>query len=246
MKATIDDLGMLEHLRQTFQRHRIQMGNRIAAVEQERSQVDVTIIRHYAEVFEALEADAAALIADSIKDHPVWPWLEAVKGIGPGLAGALLAPIDIKRAEKVSSLWCYAGQGLRDGQRDRPTKGERLPYNADLKRTCYLIATSFLRANSPYRREYDEAKADYIANRPDWTLGHADMAARRKMIKLFLSHLWTMYRYECKLPVPPPYAFQVLGHSGYKPPWEYVPDYPYDSDLRDLLTPRPWQMREAV
>ena len=106
-----------------------------------------------------------------------------------------------------------------------------MAYNAKAKRVCYLIATSFLRANSPYRDEYDEAKAYYAANR-EWTPAHIDMASRRKMVKLLLSHMWVVWRHKRGLEVRKPYAMQVLGHDGMKYPWQYVMDYYYTPELR--------------
>jgi hypothetical protein len=210
------------------------MGNRVAAVEDGRSQLNTETAEHFMARFQTLEDEVAGMIAAAIKDHEMWPWLDCVKGIGPGLSGALLAPIDIERAQSVSALWRYAGQGVNgDGERDKPTKGEKLNYNAGLKRTCFLVASSFMRAGSPYRREYDEAKEYYQRNR-DWTPGHIDMAAKRRMVKLFLSHLWTLWRYERKLPLRPPYAMQVLSHDGMKPPWEYVPGYEYPYELQEF------------
>ena len=217
-----NDLPMLEHLRITFQRHRIQMSNRIVAVEQERSTVDTTTIERYRQRFEELEKEVACEIAATVKEHEMWPWLDRVKGIGPGLAGCLVAHIDIERAETVSALWKYAGLGVSDGTADKPTKGQKLPYNAELKRICFLIGSSFMRAGSPYRREYDEAKEHYQRQHPDWTPKHVDMAARRKMVKLFLSHFWRAWREQRGLPVREPYAMQVLNHDGRKDANEYL------------------------
>ena len=112
--------------------------------------------------------------------------------------------------------------GVTDGEHDRPRKGEKLPYNAELKRICYLIGTSFLKSNSPYRAEYDEAKAYYQRAKTDWAPKRIDAAARRKMVKLFLSHFWVAYREKRGLPVRQPYAMQVLNHDGYKSPDEYL------------------------
>lgn len=218
----ISDLPVLEHLRIAFQRHRIQMSNRLAAVEDGRSDVSTETIERYCERFAILEKEVACEIAETVKEHDMWPWFERIKGIGPGLAGCLLAHVDIERADSISSLWKYAGQGVTDGQKDKPTKGQKLPYNAELKRICFLIGTSFLRTNSPYRREYDEAKEFYQRTKLDWTPKHCDMAARRKMVKLFLSHFWMAYRQQRGLPVRAPYAMQVLNHDGIKHQSDYL------------------------
>lgn len=57
-----------------------------------------------------------------------------------------------------------------------------------------------------------------------WNTGHVSRAAMRKMVKLFLAHLWeAWYRLEGK-PVPRgPYAMEVKGHNGYIPPEKFVP-----------------------
>ena len=120
--ANIDELAHLEALRQQVQRHRIQMGNRISAIERGDSTGNASLAEHFADRFQGIEDELSAIIGRTVKDHPVWPWLDEVKGIGPGLAGAILAPIDILRANSVSALWKYAGQGVTDGERDRDRK----------------------------------------------------------------------------------------------------------------------------
>jgi len=53
---------------------------------------------------------------------------------------------------------------------------------------------------------------------------HAHRAASRKMVKLFLSHLWAEWRKLEGLPVSTPYALGKLGHNGYIAPGEMVAD----------------------
>lgn len=88
MTTTTEDIYMLEQLRQTFQRHRIQMSNRISAVDRGASAMQTATMQRYMERFQALEDEAAGDIAVAVKDHEMWPWLKQVKGIGPGLAAA--------------------------------------------------------------------------------------------------------------------------------------------------------------
>ena len=52
--------------------------------------------------------------------------------------------------------------------------------------------------------------------------GHVHNRALRKMIKLFLAHLWQVWRQAEGLPVPEPYALAELGHSHYLDPWDFV------------------------
>lgn len=53
-------------------------------------------------------------------------------------------------------------------------------------------------------------------------VGHLDAMAVRKMIKLFLSCLWLVWREAEDLPITNPYAIDVLEHRSLIDPWEMV------------------------
>ena len=226
-----NNLNELEHMRLFVQRQRIQAGNHHSASAQGASHGGQELAAYLETMFGDIEQQLAGQIATTAFVHPAYDWLIRVKGIGPSLAASLLAHIDIERAATVSALWRYAGLGVVDGQAERKTVGEKLHYNNDLKRTCYLIGVSMIRSASPYKAEYVEAKAYYEQARPDWTPAHRHHAARRKMVKLFLSHLWLVWRTRVGLPISQPYAFQVLNHGDYKSPRLYVPSYPYPETI---------------
>ena len=46
------------------------------------------------------------------------------------------------------------------------------------------------------------------------TDGHIDNRARRRVVKIFLSHYWMKGREARGLPIPGPYSGDILGHSG--------------------------------
>jgi len=207
-----------------IQKARIQFGNRLGAIERGDDESDDrqrNVLERYLKRFQDIEDELDADIKEQVAEYPIYEQMAAVKGIGPGLAAKLIAMIDIERADTISSLWRFAGYAVINGERERPTKGEKLHYNSRLKTTCYLVATSFLKANSSYRRIYDEAKAYYEANRPDWTKGHWHNAANRKMIKVFLSHLWLRWRQLEGLPVSNPYAHDIMKHGSLYTPEEF-------------------------
>ncbi len=52
--------------------------------------------------------------------------------------------------------------------------------------------------------------------------GHIHNMALRKMIKLFLSHLWLVWREEAGLPLTKPYAIDRMKHNSFIPPYEMV------------------------
>ncbi len=175
----------------TIQKTRIQFSNRISAIERDKDDSEyASYIRRWMERFNEIEKDLDKSIEDLADDMPIVERMIRVRGVGKILAVKIAAMIDIQRADTISALWRYAGYAVVDGHREKPVKGEPLHYNTRLKTTCYLVGTSFLRSNSPYRKIYDEARGYYEENRKEWTKAHQHMAAMRKMTKLWLSHLW--------------------------------------------------------
>lgn len=200
----------------TIQKSRIAFSNRLSAIERGDDTTDEkskALIQRWYERFNEMEKELDADICEAVDGIPIIEYLTRIKGIGKGLAAKLVSAIDIEEADTVSALWRYAGYAVIDGEREKPTKGEKLHYNSRLKSTCYLCATSFLKCNSPYRKIYDSAREYYEANHSDWTKGHQHNAAMRKMIKIFLSHLWEQWRELEGLPIRDAYSFEKLGHT---------------------------------
>ena len=89
---------------------------------------------------------------------PAGIWARSQMGIGPVIAAGLLANIDITRAPTVGHIWRFAGLD--------PTtvwgKGTKRPWNASLKRLCFLIGESFVKVSNRegdvYGKLYKERK----------------------------------------------------------------------------------------
>ena len=156
---------------------------------------------------------------------PVWGWLTSIRGLGEGgLAAQLLAQIDdIGKFDTVSKLWRFAGYAVIDGRREYNKSGEVSHYNRRLKSICWLISDQFVRQNTPlYRDIYDQEKARLRRLHPEkivtngktqYNDGHIDNMARRKTVKIFLQHLWVIWRNLEGLPVSEPYVKAILGHT---------------------------------
>ncbi len=56
---------------------------------------------------------------ETVPEHPAWPWLDVLKGVGPTLACKLLARLDIEKATSASSFACYCGLGTVPGKQYR-------------------------------------------------------------------------------------------------------------------------------
>lgn len=216
------ELRQLCDARLQIQKMRIRLSNQIIAAED----TDNITIQHESKLeyyfvgFRAQEDKLDREIADLVKDYPIAKKLKNINGVGPILTGKLISMIDIEKANTASSLWRYCGLGVaEDGKRDRLVKGEKCKFNTNLKPVMYLIATSFLRCkNSPYKTLYYQFKEYYQLNRSDWTPMHIDLAAKRKMVKVFLAHLYMVWRKLENLPDRPLYVHEKLQHTMiYKP-----------------------------
>ncbi|NIQ15352.1 MAG: hypothetical protein GTO02_13450 [Candidatus Dadabacteria bacterium] len=107
--------------------------------------------------------------------------------------------------------------------------GYQSNWNDKMKVLCWKIGGSFVKqpaAKSGYRKIYDLVKADELSKHPTkevkngktfFNKGHLDNRAKRKVVKTFLSHLWTRWREMEGLPVTEAYAGQLLGHSMVNP-----------------------------
>lgn len=218
-------VGMLVALRDTnLMKVRIAYGNRLLAVEQGRDQMppeQVAVVQRIFDRVQAFEVEVEEEIRHASRDIPEIQAVRKVKGIGPTIAAELYAMIDIERADTVSALWRYCGMGVVEGKAERRVKGDKLHYNADLKVVMFKIGKSFMMTGSPYKRVYDDAKAYYQANRPEWTKMHVEFAARRKMQKLFVSHLWQVWRTMKGLPTRNLYVEEHLGHTHIMTPQQF-------------------------
>jgi hypothetical protein len=211
---------------------------RISSIEKGKSLMNAQIERDF---IDKLKLDKHIAIAKKVMIHygktvgPIWGWVTSIKGLGAGgLAAQLLAQIDYPgpmpdrpdNFETVSKLWAFSGYAVVDGSRQWPKKGEKSPYNRRLKSIIYLIGDQFIKQQTPlYVDEYYKEKARLRRLYPEpvktnngrwpykFTDSHVHRMARRKMVKIFLSHLWAKWREFEGLPITRPYAEAILGHE---------------------------------
>ncbi len=197
--------------------------------------------------FDTFEAWLNEQVEDFVKCHPAYPWFSKVKGIGNLNIGKVISLVDIEKADKISRLWRYAGFACdSDGKAERPKKGEKLHFNKVLKSMCWRLGKSLIRTKGPYYDFYKKQKAEITQRLKDggievipsaelpkedgkhvekdgyFGLGHVDNMAFRKMVKLFLSHLWLEWRKAEGLPISMPYAHAIKGHSSFIKPEEMI------------------------
>lgn len=116
------------------------------------------VIVWFADNFEELEKNIKKALDAYTSGHPVGQWCKSIIGIGPTFAAGLLAHIDAKKAPTAGAVWSYAGYNPNVEW----LKGQKRPWNADLKKLCYLIGESFVKVqnnpNDVYGKLYKERK----------------------------------------------------------------------------------------
>lgn len=185
-------------------------------------------IEQIAELLEEMrqkENNYKSLMKNFIEQEPIYDtWLKNIKGISTLNTANLLQYFGYcEKAKHCSSLWKYAGLHVVDGHSPKKEKGQDLDWNPKLRTLMYRIGDSFIKQRTPgYRDIYDREKAiqlklgGYNREKNKMTnteepkapksLLHADLRARRKMVKMFLSHYYEHCRMLRGLPPEKPYA----------------------------------------
>lgn len=178
------------------------------------------------------EEDLRKAIAQELGNYPIYEtFLKDVKGCGPLMSAAIICEIDIAKAPNRSCLYQFAGlnPGMVQGRKmidgkivkvdelvrgDKKTKGFVAPYNAWLKmKLVEVLAGCMIKARSEYTKFYYDYKArlEQEEGWKDRTPAHRDRAAKRYMIKMFLSDLYEHWRPLEGLEVRCPYEEEYLG-----------------------------------
>ena len=164
-----------------LQKDRIVLGNQAIALS--KAERPTTVIDFFGDQYSSLERQMVSVLDKFSMSSEVGRWSRDQLGIGPVIAAGFLAHIDIEKAPTVGHIWRFAGLD--------PTvtwgKGEKRPWNADLKVLCWKAGESFKkvsgRENALYGQMYRQRKA-YELER-DASGGNAETAAKTLEIKKF-------------------------------------------------------------
>jgi len=210
-----------------------------------------------------VEHEALLDIETHLKTMPVYTQiLSQISGVGPTLAGVIVAEVDIHRCDTASALWRYAGlapipcrrcktckdelvqagvaqlkrykhafnrktdkcrfasdiievdKTYASARSERPEKGEKLHFNKFFKtKMVGVMAGCLLKANSPYRKFYDDYKHRLASTNKGRNDGHRHQMALRYMVKMVLLDIWKGWRELEGLSVREPYQEEYLGHQ---------------------------------
>ncbi len=171
------------------------------------------IVQESSEKFEALYKK---LMMELVENQPVYiEFLQHIKGISSVLSANLIKEFgQCENALHISSLWKYCGMHVVDGKAPKREKGIKLDFSIKLRTLCWKISDSFVKQRTPFYRDiYDKEKerqssfmshsnggnqtqsASHVERENQKIIApqsklHADLRARRKMVKIFLAHYW--------------------------------------------------------
>lgn len=143
-----------------LQKLRISTGNRDTTRTVELEPEDLAFLTRSAEGLKALEHEMEKEVKAILKTVPVYKsFLKGVKGVGPRMAGVLLAEFDISKSTTVSKMWAYSGLHTVEGKAPKRRRGETCGFNPWLRaKLLKVLGESFIKSNSPYRKYYDDYK----------------------------------------------------------------------------------------
>jgi hypothetical protein len=178
------------------------------------------------------------LIGELLKDIPAAQMICDAWGGGPILAAMIVSKIDIRRAETPSALWKFFGYAPYEVTKDCTDCGfvfsdyeeEKCP-ECDTKRKGWKknpgkgkdyksqffasLEKPITRKSGPFRPIYENLRVKYEGVKA------AHFIAISRIIKIWISQLWTKWRELEGLSTVRPYAQNHLAHDGYYAPEDY-------------------------
>lgn len=158
-----------------YQLQRLRIGTAHQARTLTENEEPNTVIAWFTENAERLEGQVRRAL-DGYSDGSITGrWAKSIVGIGPVIAAGLLAHIDITKAQTAGNIWRFAGLD--------PTvtweKGQKRPWNADLKVLTWKIGESFVKVSGNEKALYGKLLLERKAKEQTRnTLGElADQAA---------------------------------------------------------------------
>lgn len=201
--------------------------------------------------FEIMERNIKTCLEVYVRSKTIGRWMMSIYGIGPVISAGLMANIDISKVESAGSIMRFAGMDPTEDEngnrRDKRIKGQKSPFNGNLKTLCWKIGESFQKVcNKPndvygkiYKKRFvyetennekglykeqalkvleekhfDNKVIEEIYKSGKLPPGHIISRAKRYAVKIFISHLFSVW-YELdrgELP-PKPYALAILNHK---------------------------------
>lgn len=160
--------------------------------------------------------------------------------------GGYLIPVKrgIEAFDTCSKYWAWWGLHVINGSSPKRRKGENINWNPKMRTLSWKIGKQFVMQGQGYRQIYDkdkdrltdqrmpigachkyeECRSKLKTRKEPACKGHIDAMAKRKAVKMFVSHLYEAWRNIEGLPTRPPYVLEYGGHTT-KNEWKNLPDF---------------------
>ena len=153
IRQSVEDMnkGEIRHLVTSYyQVQEFRKASENMARSQEAEGRPYELVKWLADEQRGIENSLRGLLRTYAANDLTGGWLMSLHGIGPVIAAGLLAHIDIRMAPTVGHVWSFAG--LNPGQ--VWGRGERRPWNAELKVLCFKIGDSFVKTSGSDKSVY--------------------------------------------------------------------------------------------
>jgi hypothetical protein len=230
--ADVQGWGQLCRTRLGIQKLRIGAGNMLQSVQEGKARISPEaeqLLSRMFQIYYDLEKSMDKLLRiayeELVKEDPFIAEVCGVPGMGPLLTGQLLAAVRYPELFPLggfptrAKLWRFCGWAVIDGKAERPERGKKHHFSNAAKQATSRVVLSLISHSGPYQRYYQQTKQRLMARGDDPR--KAGVGARRRTIKLFLSHFWERGRIAHGLPIRVPYEVEYLGHSTVIPAVEF-------------------------
>jgi hypothetical protein len=157
--AAVENMGV-DEARFVVDAYYAMQDNRIAAAGQVRSLTKSgepnAIMQYLESQDQLLEDQIKRALGRFAENNPVGKRLLEVVGIGDVLAAGFLAHLDVTKTKSAGGFWRYAG--LDPTQ--KWLKGQKRPWNAQLKVLCYKTGESFVKTQNLEKSVYGKIFAE--------------------------------------------------------------------------------------
>jgi len=227
--AEWNSIKLLHKLRKDLIEERKATQNRIRDLKKQ-YELDVSDLEEIKKSLEEKIREIEERLKELVRGERIWEWLEKVNGVSEINAAGLIAKIgDISRFDTVSDLWSFFGLRPKSSFNFDDCKWENYQHYRQATKeertlVVYDIGEQFvLKKDSFYRRFYENRrkkteKDERFGNPKDNKL-HYYRDARRYAVKIFLSHLYEVWRRMEGLETRTPYILQEEHHNYIKPPY---------------------------
>lgn len=236
-----------------MQEYRKASDNQVRQLQKEDTKEPHETLAFFANNFRTLERNIKSVLQVYAESKPIGQWMLSICGIGPVISAGLMANIDITKVQTAGQIQAFAGldptREWNKGQK-RPYNarlktlcwkiGQCFIKVQNNEEDVYGKIFAIRKAYEIERNEKGELADQAKAKLEKYNIGkdtdaykwysqgklppaHINQRASRYAVKIFLSHLFSVwYEMEHKEKPPKPYAIAILNHAHEIP----IPNWP--------------------